>query len=645
MTRLTWAMMMLVGMMSAIGSQAQGATPSDASTLVGNCVSTAASIPRPLSGGALRRIEQQVERAIATHEIPGGVFVVVHQGCVVARREFGSAHLASRRPMSTSNTVLAQGSITKLLVWILAMQLAEDGRLELDRDINDYLDFDVEGKGGETITMRHLMTHSAGFSQRLHMVQPGFEHADRRAQLLASLPERVYRPGEVVAYSNYGAALAAHVVERLRGESFEALATKQILRPLGMHDSTVVQPTPSSIASRLAWGYGASDRVGRTPSPVGLAPAGSLVASADDMGRFAQWLTAGRSDTRVLGHATRAQMMALQRPLLTGMRDGLGLGFIVGEYRGTTYAGHGGSLPGGATDLQVLPEQSLAWYVGFNGRGTNGAALPWRKELVRKIIDELPSASNVPLPRQAGSLIAADLEGEYVPARRAHIGFPTLISLGTVGVEAQPHGVARVHVDGTAIPFVPVAPDEMRQLETGAQLRVERNQKGEVVRFASTAVDTVTVFERAPAYLPVARIVLLTAPAVLFGLLLLAAAGAIHRRFRHTAHVPRRARRRTESLLVGICALGAAAWIGLLAAAVTGSRVPASLGLAYAVFPSLAILGIAAAAELIGCATLAWRDRGRSMGSRLYVTVAACASICLAWMYAVFGMTRYSIQL
>jgi CubicO group peptidase (beta-lactamase class C family) len=178
--------------------------------------------------------------AIKSGEIAGAVIVIVKDGRVLTQRGFGLADVALARPVDPERTLFRPGSIAKLFTWTAVMQLVEAGKLDLDRDVNSYLDFRVPTTPRAPITLRHLMTHTAGFEEVYKglMSHPPETPRPLGEAIKAWVPTRIFAPGQVPAYSNYGAALAGYIVERVSGEPFAEYMTRHILLPLGMVHST-----------------------------------------------------------------------------------------------------------------------------------------------------------------------------------------------------------------------------------------------------------------------------------------------------------------------------------------------------------------------------------------------------------------------
>ena len=158
---------------------------------------------------------------LATGDMAGAVVVVVKDGQVLTQRGFGFADVARRRPVDPERTLFRPGSISKLFTWTAVMQLVEQGRLNLDADVNRYLDFEIPPRDGQPITLRNIMTHTAGFEEQVKtLIGYDREHAPPYDELLKRwIPSRVYAPGTTPAYSNYATALAGYIVQRVSAAS------------------------------------------------------------------------------------------------------------------------------------------------------------------------------------------------------------------------------------------------------------------------------------------------------------------------------------------------------------------------------------------------------------------------------------------
>ena len=224
--------------------------------------------------------------ALARGNVAGGIVVVVKDGQVLLQKGFGYADVEKKLPVDPDQTLFRPGSVSKLFTWTAVMQLVESGKIDLDADVNQYLDFTIPpGPDGEPITMRDLMTHTAGFEEQVKELIS--EDPARIRTIEATLknwvPERIFKAGTMPAYSNYGTALAGHIVERLAGVSFDDYLDKNIFGPLGMTRSSFRQPLPETLMAGMSQGYEEATGKPQGYELINLSPAGSLAATGSDM--------------------------------------------------------------------------------------------------------------------------------------------------------------------------------------------------------------------------------------------------------------------------------------------------------------------------------------------------------------------------
>ena len=206
----------------------------------------AADTPAPLPPPALteanlaRVVDPPMREWIDQHKGPGAVVVVVTRDATVFARGYGFADIDAKKPFTSDATLVRPGSISKLFTGIAVMQLVDAGKLDLDRDVNTYIDFAIPTPdGGVPVTLRRLLTHRAGFEEHVKGLFSRGANPSRSGRWLAnSLPLRLFPKGDVEAYSNYGIALAGYIVERVSGEPYAAYIQRHILDPLGMRHST-----------------------------------------------------------------------------------------------------------------------------------------------------------------------------------------------------------------------------------------------------------------------------------------------------------------------------------------------------------------------------------------------------------------------
>jgi CubicO group peptidase (beta-lactamase class C family) len=311
-----------------------------------------------------------LDAELRAREVPGAVLVVVRRGEIALARGFGRADLERDVPVDPERTVFRVASVSKLFTATAALQLAERGALALDDDVNRHLRaFRVPDAFGEPIRVRHLLTHTAGFDDRLMGMASAREERREplQAHLARRLPARVFPPGRFFSYSNYGMALLGAVVEEASGQPFERYVEEQLLAPLGMARSSFA-PGPA-LRADLATGY---YRRGGAWRPLAfdwlhVGPAGGLVSTGSDMGRFllAQLGGGALTGARILRPETLAEMHRQQfthDPSLPGV----GLGFMErrhGRWRSLEHAGNWGGF---ASLLFLLPEADLGFFLSYN---------------------------------------------------------------------------------------------------------------------------------------------------------------------------------------------------------------------------------------------------------------------------------------
>src|ERR1017187_3254186 len=214
--------------------------------------------------------------------IAGAVIIVVKDGKVLFQKGYGYADVAKKTPVTPDGTLFRPGSISKLFTWTAVMQLVEQGKLDLDRDINDYLDVKIPATYPKPITLRNLMTHTPGFEEAVKdlIVTSGSMMIPLQSYVSTHMPQRVYAPGTTPAYSNYGATLAGYIVQRVSGMPFDDYVEKNIFVPLGMSNTTFQQPLPPQLQPLMSSGYALATSKAKPYEFVVPAPAGSSATSA-----------------------------------------------------------------------------------------------------------------------------------------------------------------------------------------------------------------------------------------------------------------------------------------------------------------------------------------------------------------------------
>ncbi|MBB5715616.1 serine hydrolase [Sphingomonas aerophila] len=410
-------------------------------------------------------------------KIAGAQVVVVKDGQVLFKKGYGMADVAAKTPMNVDLTTMRIGSTSKLFTWTAVMQQVQAGKIDLDADINRYLDFHVEPRGGRAITMNDLMRHRGGFEEgikdllttdpKLLKTTERYLKENRRPQLFTA--------GEVPAYSNYGTTLAGYIVQRVSGEPFDEYVERHILAPLGMAHTTLRQPLPPSLARNASKGYRQSDGPPAAFELVGTPPAGAVSTTGGDMAAFMiAHLQDGRYGNAQILRPDIARLMHSPAVAPRPGFDTLAHGFFRAERNGRVMLGHGGDTVVFHTDLELLPQEQVGIYVSFNSRGENDAVYGARERLIDLFMDRYFPASTPVMPPAiaSASADAAALAGHYETSRRVQTGFIGIFYLLQQDVvSANPDGTVSVSsIVGKS--FREVAPRLWREVGGTRQLAI-----------------------------------------------------------------------------------------------------------------------------------------------------------------------------
>jgi CubicO group peptidase (beta-lactamase class C family) len=385
--------------------------------------------------------------AIARGDIAGAAVVVVKDGQVLVQKGYGYADAATPTKVDPATTLFRPGSVSKLFTWTSVMQLVEQGKIGLDTDINTYLDFRIPPYDGKPVTMRNLMTHTAGFEEALKDLIADEPTPEPKLgdYLKSHLPTRIYPPGEVPAYSNYGATLTGYIVQRVSGQAFDDYVEQHIFTPLGMQHASFRQPLPESLKPLLSKGYETASDPAKPFEIVVPAPAGSSSIAAGDMAKFMiAHLQDGEYQGQRILQANTAQMMHSTALKLLPPLNSMLLGFYQMDRNGHRIIGHAGDTRWFHSELTLLPDDHVGLFLTVNSVGKDGAAGPIRRALREGFVDRyFPGpAPEGQIDAAAARTDASRLAGTYVSSRRAETNFFSLLNyvLLTTNVAAQPGG-------------------------------------------------------------------------------------------------------------------------------------------------------------------------------------------------------------
>jgi CubicO group peptidase (beta-lactamase class C family) len=634
---------MIVCSLALLGSLAQAATPA---------TPAAHSLER---ADVESWLDGFMPYALETGDVAGAVVAVVKNGEAVLVKGYGYSDVAARAPVDPQRTLFRPGSTSKLFTWTAVMQLVEQGKLDLDRDVNDYLDFRIPAHG-TPITLRNIMTHTAGFEEQVkqlilddpRQLPPLKEYVEH------ALPVRLFEAGTTPAYSNYATALAGYIVQRVSGQSFDDYIDAHIFKPLGMLHSSFRQPLPPALAADVSKGYELGSEPPKPYEIIPPAPAGSLASSGTDMARFMiAHLEGGEyGGARILEPQTVKLMHDTALNMIPPLNR-MVLGFYEQNYNGHRVISHGGDTEYFHSDLNLFLDDHVGLFISVNSVGREGAAHLIRQGLFQGFADRY--FPGVPDKRRVDAKTAAAdakaLTGYYDNSRRVDTSFLSIASLlqpirvvadqdGAVSLSLL-HGINRAERHYQEVqPFVWVDPDSGWRLAA-------KIVGGHVARFSADEISPFMVLEpvpwwRSPAWLQPAAAASLVA--CLLTALLWPVAVIVRRRHHVALGLTGRESRahrlsRLAAVAIAAVTLGWAVLIGvgLTHLTVLGPALDPWLFVMHL----LSVIGyLGGGAALLWAAYVAWAAR-RPWPARVWTTLLALSALVLLWTAEAYHLMSF----
>jgi CubicO group peptidase (beta-lactamase class C family) len=461
-------------------------------------------------------LDGMLPSAMAIGDIAGATVAIVKDDALLLTRGYGLADVEKRVPVSAEQTLFRPASISKLFTWTAVMQQVEAGKLDLDHDINEYLDFKIEGYGGQPIKLRHLMTHTAGFEESLLdlLVEDLSKVKPLDEALKDGIPARIYPPGTVPAYSNYGASLAGYIAARAVGMQFEQYIEEHIFKPLKMEHSTFRQPVPDGLREHLSNSYATASSQKPVPFEFGSdAPAGALSATAPDMAQFMMahlnggLLPGGDDANRILKPETTELMHSVANRPAPGV-DAMAHGFYEQSRNGVHAIAHGGDLTAFHSELVLIPSAKVGLFVSFNSSGKANSVYKLRTALYEAFMDRyFPRQSPLQDPPAPADLKAhaAAVAGAYEASRRAEKNlFSFFYMFGQSAATANEDGTIQVGgltgLNDEEKKFREVEPWLWREVGSEMRLAATHDEQGKVVSLVPDGYGPIIVFQRPPAW-------------------------------------------------------------------------------------------------------------------------------------------------
>ncbi|MCR3955349.1 MAG: beta-lactamase family protein [Gudongella sp.] len=381
------------------------------------------------SGIPIEEMEREIDDYVSAYigkTAPGAAVAVVKDGKVIFQKGYGYADLENQIPVDPQQTVFEWASTSKLFTWTSVMQLVENGKLDLDTNISEYLPQDFAGKleYQQPITMRDIMNHASGFGDYAFNIIVFSEDqlVSLEEAILRDKPEQYYEVGTASAYSNYATSLAGYLVQTLSDQNIEDYEKENIFSVLSM-ENTSAHPTFEdniSILGNKAQGYLPDQEGGFQPgnwSYISHLPAGSINGTVVDFAKFAIALTPGKGEESLLfKNPDTLDTMLSPSYDPTGEMVGTSHGFFeyVGEYQ--TF-GHGGNTAAFSSQFAVVPEERFGIVILTNAYlemdilfGLQDLLLGCDRNEIRVPDKVLPSSNKVvgkyvPMERQVGNFL------------------------------------------------------------------------------------------------------------------------------------------------------------------------------------------------------------------------------------------------
>jgi CubicO group peptidase (beta-lactamase class C family) len=434
-------------------------------------------------------LDALIPSQLRNRNIAGAVVSVVKDGQVLFQKGYGYADVEEKKPVAPDQTLFRPGSISKLFTATAVMQLVEQGKLDLDRDVNEYLDFAIPKTYQEPVTLRQLLTHTGGFEETLKNLFVAHESDMKplRTYLVNEMPARIFPPGKIPSYSNYGFTLAGYIVERVSGEKFERYIENHILKPLRMNNSTFDQPLPAQLAPQMSKGYLSASKKPRDFEFVQAAPAGSLTTTAADMTRFMlAFLQDGAVDGVSILKPETVQQMETRQFEFHPMLPGLGITFMEYLIDPVRIIGHGGDTVYFHSDMVLVPDAHLGYFLSYNSLGKDVGG--GRGEVSRTLVHRyFPSAAQ-PKPDVDSNTAKSDgraVSGFYEGSRRGETTFLRMLALvDQFSVNSDKEGVIQIqgmkNQSGELKRWREIAPLIYREIDGLERIGFRRDASGAV---------------------------------------------------------------------------------------------------------------------------------------------------------------------
>lgn len=451
---------------------------------------------------------QFMDQKMEENHVVGSVVTIVKDGGILFNKGYGYANIEQNIPVNPDQTLFRMASLSKLFTATAVMQLYEAGKLELDKDVNQYLtEFQIENDYPQPITIENLLLQNEGTTQRL--IGIGARTEADLMPLEEFIPEYMPPfagpPGELYTYSNLGMTLAGYIVQEVSGIPFSEYMERNILEPLDMSRSTFEQPLPPDLMDDLAVGYQYQNEQFE-PVPflyLNIRPAATLSGTATDMAHFmiAHLQLGQYENERILEEDTAKLMHTTHFTQYPGL-PGSAYNFHERLENNLRGIGHSGELRGYSSVLTLVPEQNLGIFIATN----NQSGL--YEEAVTQFFDHY-----YPIPPQTADFEPVEIDlGRFTGTYR-DIEYPR----GTFGKVSAPFGHLKVKAKDKGVlliesrkllfagevenrEVIAIGEQLFQRTESEGYVAFGQDESGEIQYLFNPIGSKISVFQKIPWY-------------------------------------------------------------------------------------------------------------------------------------------------
>jgi CubicO group peptidase (beta-lactamase class C family) len=593
--------------------------------------------------------DEYLTAQMTANHVAGAVVAVVKDGQVLFTKGYGYADVAHNIPVDPDKTVFILGSLSKLFTWTAVMQLVEQGKFDLNADVNTYLDFQIPATYPEPITLNHLMAHNSGFEDNKfgQMEATAAQVVPLGEWLKTHIPARVRPAGQFSAYGNYGATLAGYIIERVSGLSYDDYVEKNILTPLGMAHTSSRQPIPVALSADLSQCYLFVKGVYQ-PQPIladvalNVAPAGSFRSTASDMAQFMiAHLNDGRYGAANILQPATAQLMHRQSFSHDQHVNGMAHGFWELNLNGQRIIGHAGSHFIFNSFLMLMPEHHLGVFIATNSRGGSTFISDNYAAFGQAFVEHyFPKERPVLTPSPDFAQRSGRFNGSFHMTYNRSDSTPEklLAMLMSLKIQADLDGL-NVAMPSGKLHFVEVEPLVFREVKSGQRLAFHADANGAITQgfydpFPLTALIKSRWFET-----PGFNLTLLGLCLILFLSVLISApiAFVVQRKCANRLP-PTRLASIARLVAVLLSLLSLLLLIGVFASLFNIYGLYTGNLPLWTFIPALSIIVALLALEMIGFTALAWTQRFWGLTGCIHYTLVTLAAVGFVWFMSFWNL-------